>query len=249
MTALHEILAVEKSLETTANRLLNESIKTFKKADLFRGVTRELKMFKPEDAHLEQTEHMELTTTVDENLDYLRRPLADYWDTVLRKDVTNQLAKADVILDDGTVLAKEIPATFLLGFEKKLRELREVYNMIPTLPPGRKWIKSEIDRPGVYLDNDTVKQFKSTKDPEYRVVAEATKEHPAQVKEVARTVNVGTYLTTELSGMLSPLEKAERLSRIDQLINAAKRARMRANKEAVPPRPQFGGDILKFING
>lgn len=249
MTALHEILAVEKSLATTAQRLLNESAKTFKKHDLFRGVTRELKMFDPAQAHLESSDHMELTTTVDENLDYLIKPLAAYWDTVLRKDITNQSANATLVMEDGTPLGEKLPATFLLGFEKKLRELREIYNTIPTLPPGKKWIPSPIDRAGVYIDDDTTVQFKSQKDPEFRVVAEATKEHPAQIKEVSRTVNVGKYSTTELSGMLTPLEKAERLTRIDELINATKRARMRANKEEIPERPNFGESILKYING
>lgn len=249
MTALHEILAVEKSLETTAQRLLTESNKTFKKADLFRGVTRELHMFKEEDKHLEQVEHMRLTTTVDENLNYLKKPLADYWDTVLRKDLTNQAAVANLILENGLILYKDVPATFLLGFEKKLRELREVYNNIPTLAPGVKWVPSTTERSGVYVDTDDKVQFKVTKDPEFRVVAEATPQHPAQVKEVARTVNVGRYTTTELSGMLSPQEKAKRLTRIDELINATKRARMRANKEPVPARPMLGDAVLKYING
>lgn len=249
MTALHEILAVEKSLETTANRLLEESKKTMKKADLFRGVTRTLKMNKPEDEHMNEVNHMELTTTVDENLEYLEKPLSDYWDTVLRKDMTNQKAVADIVLEDGTKLFEGVPATFLLGFEKKLRELREVYNTIPTLQPGRKWIKSELDRHGIYTDDNQDIQFKTTKDPEFRIVAEATKEHPAQVKEVARTVNVGKYTQTEQSGMFSPLEKAARLTRIDALINATKRARMRANKETVPNRLKLGAAVLKFING
>lgn len=247
--ALHEILAVEKTLETTANRLMVESARTFSKQNLFQGITRKLTMFDPAQSHLEGTEHQELTTTVDENLDYLVKPLSKYWAAVLQKDMTNQLAVADLTLDDGTTLAKDVPASFLLSFEKRLRELREVYNQIPTLAPGHKWIPAELERPGVYVDSNDAVQFKSQKDKEFRVVAEATKEHPAQVREVDRTVNVGKYTTTELSGMLSPLTKAERLTRIDELINATKRARMRANKQELVPKVDIGDAVFKYING
>jgi hypothetical protein len=246
--ALHEILAVEKTLEATANRLMVESASTFKKANLFQGTTRKLSMFDPAQSHLEGTEHQELTTTVDENLDYLVKPLSKYWNAVLQKDASNQLAKADITLDDGTVLAKDVPASFLLSFEKRLRELQQVYNAIPTLAPGRKWVEAQLERPGVYVDSDDAVQFKSQKDIEFRVVAEATKEHPAQIREVARTTNVGKYTTTELSGMLSPLEKAERLTRIDALINAVKRARMRANKQELVDKVDIGAAVFKYIN-
>jgi hypothetical protein len=247
-TALHEILAVEKSLQTTTERLCVESKKTFKKSDLFRGTIRTLEMFNSEDTHLNTSDQHTLSTTVDENLNYLVGPVANYWNVVLRKDMANTVAEADIIVDD-VVLFSKVPATFLLGFEKKLRDMREVYNGIPTLPPGRKWLPSPTERDGVFMDVNDQVQFKSQNNPEFRIVAEATEQHPAQVTEVARTVNVGKFTTTETSGMMTPLAKAERLDRIDKLINATKRARMRANKVTVPIIDNFGKTVLNFING
>ena len=70
-TKLHEILAVETSKEKAANKLIKESLHTLGKESLFSGQVRRLEMFRKEDENSETTEYQELTSTVDENIDYL----------------------------------------------------------------------------------------------------------------------------------------------------------------------------------
>ena len=247
MAKLHETLAVESALETTANKLTKESLHTLSKDSLFNGSVRKLEMFNTEDKNAELEEYQEITTTVDENLDYLVKPISKYWNAVLQKDATNQVAVADLVVG-GKTIAEKLPATFLLGMETKLRELRKVYDAIPTLAPGINWVHSELDRSGVFKAEHDKIQLKTEKDPEFRVVYKATPEHPAQIERVERTSNVGRYITTSYSGKMTPLEKAKRIERLDTMLRAVKQARMRANNTQVIKR-EIGVDILNYING
>ena len=247
MAKLHETLAVESALEATANKLTKESLHTLGKDSLFNGTVRKLEMFDASKKNEELEEHQELTSTVAENLDYLVKPISKYWDAVLQKDSTNQVAVAELVVD-GKAIAEKVPATFLLGMETKLRELRIIYDAIPTLAPAINWLQSEQDKPGVFkAEHDTI-QLKTEKDPEYRVVYEATPDHPAQIERVDRTSTTGRYITTKFSGKMSPLEKAQRIERLDNMLRAVKQARMRANNTQVVKR-EIGEVILNYING
>lgn len=247
MAQLHEILAVESSLGKAADKLMQESRKTLGKENLFMGATRTLKMFDTESEHLNTKESVNLETTVDENIDYLIDPVGDYWDAILQKDLTNQTATADIIID-GQTIAAGLPATFLLNMETKLGELRRVYDSIHTLAPGIKW---EIDRDhskmGVFTANEN-ETFKTEKMVEFVIAAEATEQHPAQVREVPKTTNVGKYSLQKWCGLLSPLEKAMRIQRLDKLIRAVKKARQRANKAEIV-NAHVAGDLFSYING
>lgn len=247
MAKLHENLAVERSLEQTAKKLSTESIKTLGKDNLFKGALRKLTMFDENSEHLNTEEELKLTTTVDENIEYLAPHLAKWYDSIFQKDCTNQKARADVVVG-GEVIVKGVPATFLLTMETKLAELRKVYEAIPTLAPGTSWIKDESnEKAGVFVTSSPVKQFKSEKTMDFRIVAEATQYHPADVREVSKNETVGEYLTTSWSGALTPVEKARRLDNLDQLLLAVRRARQRAN-DAELSKEKIGRALIDFIN-
>jgi len=245
MSKLHELLAVENDLEKVTNKLVAESSRTFGKENLFSASVRRLKHFDEAESVSDTEDEVALTTTVDDNLDYLVEPIARYWDAVLQKESTNQTAKADLVVGDVT-LGKDIPATFLLGMEKKLNKLRELYESIPTLAPGINWTLDASQGENIFKADDTI-QFKTKKDIEFRTAAPATDKHPAQVVQLETTVNVGKYTLTKWSGMVSPFEKAERLERFDAMITAVKKARMRANNVDVVDS-HIGQSILDFIN-
>ena len=172
--------------------------------------------------------------------------LAEYFDVVYQKDMTNQKAVADIVVDD-VVLATSVPSTFLLGMEKKINTLRELYTAIPTLAPGIKWIRAESEGDGIFQSANEVEQFKTKKDIDFKEVSPATKEHKAQVVQYETTVNVGKYVTTKTSGMFTPLEKANRISKLDKLLKAIKQARNRANATEVV-QGSIGKSLLDYIN-
>jgi hypothetical protein len=247
MSKLHELLAVEGDREKVAKKLTAESIRTMGKENLFTGRTRSLVMFDPDRENDNFVESTPVTTTVDENLEYLMKPLASYWDVVLQKDLSNQNALADLVVD-GNVLAKDLPATFLLGMESKLAQLRQLYEAIPTLQPGFTWEVDPQQKDGIFRTRDDQITFKTEKDVEFRVASEATKEHKAQIVQLERTNNVGKYTTAQYSGMLTPADKAARLARIDVLLGAVKQARQRANATEAS-KAHVGEVLLDFING
>lgn len=242
---LHETIAVESELANVDKKLRDESIRTFNKESLFMGQLRELNMFDDASSHLNTTERQELTSTVDENLEYLMPHIARHWDVVAQKDATNQAAVADVVIGDKTIL-KGISAMTLLGLETKFKELRKVFEAIPTLAPGVSWVIDKQERPGIYKTEHDEHSFKTEKDIQFKTAAPATKEHPEQVAQLPTTTNVGKYDVTKWSGMYSPARKAQVLDQLDVLRNAIKRARMRANNTEIVD-VKLGTTLLAYI--
>jgi len=248
MAKLHENLAVEKTLQTTANKLIGESIKTLGKENLFLGMIKDFSYFDGALSEQSTTDVVNLESTVDENIDYVVPHIVNWYDSVLQKDLTNQRACADVVLPDGTVLAKELPATFLLGLETKLTALRELYMRIPTLAPGIPWQKDEANaKANVFHTSTPTKTFKTEKVIDFQVVVEPTDHHPAQIKEVMKVVNTGAYLTTKSSGMMPPVEKARRIENLDTLLVSVRKARTRANDTGLV-KEKVGQVLMDFIN-
>lgn len=245
MGQLHELLAVEADRKKTAERLVSESIKTFHKENLFTGSVKRTEMFDDEATKIAD-EHLKLEATVGENLNYSLNALVKYWDTVAQKDATNANAKADVIVN-GKVILKDVPGTTLLGMEKKLNELRNLFNSTPTLPPGIDWeLDVSFEKIGVYKAKHDIETIKTQKDVEFREVSPATKEHPAQVAQVNVSKDIGKFITTKWSGMITPYSKAKMISNLEVLIGAFKKARQRANGETTVDI-KIGKELIDFI--
>lgn len=246
MSQLHEVLAVESSLESKAKKLVSETLKNLGKEALYSGQVRTLSHFSEENTQLDTREVLEMTATVDENIKYTTAAVADLWDAVLQKEATNQVAFADIVVD-GKTIAEKVPATFLLGLEKKLVELRKVYEAIHTLPVGMKWVQDPQQAEGIFMTINEEVNFKEVKEPKFIVAYEATDHHPAQVVEKQETSKVGKYVTTRQSSLWTPIKKAGALEKIDLLLIAVKKARQRANKAEVV-KTQIGSKLFDFIN-
>jgi len=248
MAKLHELLAVEKGLESTATEAVAEAKNTFsKKPAHFMGV---IKRYVPFEEALQGTEsteeHQEMVTTVWDKLKYVFRPFAKWLDAILQKESTNQEARADIELSDGTILAKDVPATFLLGLETKLKNLRGLLDVVPTLAPGVKWEKDDQRGEGVYSAVHDEEKFKTKKELTHKILVPATKEHPAQIEKWMEDHNIGKYITSKWCGMLSVAEKSELIARLDSLFRAVKKARQRANGATVK-KVQIGRHIADYL--
>lgn len=245
---LHEVLAVEADLAAAAEKITGETIVTFtKKEDHFNGFHKRLQMFdearKQEEKGAESSK--EIVDTVPSKLRYTATSLAKYWDAVAQKERTNQEARANVIID-GVVVIAEAPATFLLGMESRLKKLRAVLEAIPTHAPGIQWVADPDMGKEIYRSSVDQATKREEKDFEYRVLYEATKEHPAQIEKWMANRVVGTYLATQWTSTISPAAKSELLERCDTLIRAVKKARMRANEtEVVKMNP--GKTLLDYV--
>jgi len=233
MGKLHELLAVEGDLGGTAARIMEEAKVTFnKKPDLFLGAVRTVKMLDDERSGEDTVEVKERTTTVPDKMRYVRDMVVPYYDAVLQKEATNQLATADLEVN-GVFLGSGLPATFLLGLETKLKALRSVYETMPTLQPGFKWIEDENAGDDVYVQDQPAVGMKTEKTIQHKVLVDSTDKHPAQVEKWTADVPVGRIETTHSSGMISSADKHTLLSNLDAVLRAVKQARQRANTAEV----------------
>jgi len=246
MGKLHELLAVESDKENIAKTITQDTKVLFqKKNEHFMGAHRELESFTEGENVEGHMQHMQMTTTVADRLEWTNKHLADYFDVVLKKECTNQTARHDLVVN-GVVIAKDVPATFLLGLEKKLKGVREFYALAPTLPPGQEW-KEDPDRgKNVHMLTHPDKKFRTAKTFKHQVLYDATDKHPAQIEKWEETVNVGVFVTKRWSGMLTSAKKEEYLTRIDEMTQSVKIARQKANQTEVKEE-KIGEKIFKYI--
>ena len=248
MAKLHELLAVEGDLEGVAKRILQETGSVFRnKPNLFNGYHKELRMFDEDRQQDNTSETQNVTTTVPDRLEYTMEHLVKYWDAIYQKERTNQNACADLVVN-GETIATDVPATFLLGMETRLKQLRQAVEQAPTLQPGVEWVPAPEQGPHIHRTYDREERFKTEKTFNHKVLYEATQHHPAQIERWEENRNVGKYLTQTWSGAISSAKKQQYIDRVDQLIRAVKKARQRANTEPVVTE-NIGEKFASFIMG
>jgi hypothetical protein len=251
MPKIHELIPVEADKSAIANALVDEAINTFsKKPEHFIGQARRVQMF-AEDRQAENTsDRKELVETVESKLEHVwSNGLADAIDVTVTKENSNTSdeARADVVVNGKTILSN-VPAIALLALEKKLGVLKGLYAAIPTLDTNFAWVEDETATlPGTLRTEVPQEAYKTEKTLEYKVLYEATKEHPAQIEKYSVDRNVGKIITDRISGMVTPAEKARLLGRISTLATAVKEARQRANMANVQPL-NVANDIREFIH-
>lgn len=243
MGKLYELLAVEPSLKSEAMQGIAQIKKLF--AEGGNKLVGKIRTYAPtnEEGEALPDEITNLATTVNIEIAELEMSFGKWLDTAIQKEITNQVTLANVVIG-GKTLMENLPAPALLNLESKLMELRQVYVAIPTNDPSERWIFDE--QLGCFVSEIRQTQ-RSKKVPRSHILYEATKEHPAQVQTYTEDVSVGTWTTIVHSGMLTPVEKQARLSRIDTLYRAVKEARQRANDTEIKPL-EVAKVLFDFIN-
>ena len=244
MGKLHECLAVEPDLKSAAEKILAETVNTFTKKE--HHFLERLKSYQANDEEGETfaPDKQEIVTTVPKKLEHTQEVVVKYIDAMAQKEVTNTVASAILEVDGVALVNEPVPATLLLALEGKLKQLREVYNAIPTLDPSETWHLD--DKTGLY-EAEPKQTYKTKKVMKNHVKAPATDKHPAQVEVYTEDVRVGTWTEKKWCGMLTPAEKSDLLARIDKLMQAVKKARQRAN-DAEAKKINIGDALFDYIN-
>lgn len=246
MTKQHELLAVEADVQGQYKTITAETRKVFKNDHMFKGFIKTLTMFDEKDSALNAEERSPIATTVNERLDYTGKAISRYLDVVLQKEATNQKAVADIVID-GTVIAKDVPATFLLGLENKLREIRVLYENIPTLDMSMEWEQAADLGKDIWRQKYPEEALKTKKQFQHQILVEPTEHHPAQIEKWEEQVPVGKYVKKNWCSMITSTRKAELLGNIDKLSSAVKKARQRANSTEVE-KTNIGNKLMLFIH-
>ncbi|WP_394845365.1 hypothetical protein LZC95_51085 [Pendulispora brunnea] len=243
---LNQIVAIEKGVKSRVHAELTADHHVLQKDELFRG---HAKTYRPRDEDPTQPTG---ETLPDDNKKVIHRAedivretvrkMSELFDVTATKDWGNCVAKADVVVG-GQVILAQVPVTYLLFLEKQLTDLHTFVKKLPTLDPSENWEYSKDQDLYATRPVQTVRTKKITRP---LVLYEATKEHPAQVKEVTEDVLAGTWSTIKYAGALSAQRVNELLRRIDELQKAIKFARETANGLEVD-EIKVGEKVLSFV--
>jgi hypothetical protein len=243
MARLNQIIAVEKGVKTTAFQEITEAHHRLQKSALLSGISR---TYRPRDEEGEPLppESTRVQVRAEEILRSTAETLTRLFDVTATREWANCLAKADVIVD-GTVLLKDVPATYLLFLEKQLVDVHTFVKKLPTLDPSETW---EFDSAQDCYATEPTQTVKTKKIPRNHVKAEATEHHPAQVEVYYEDVTVGTWRTIKYSGALPAKRVNELLARVEKLQEAVKFAREEANNREAED-VKIGAKVFQYLFG
>lgn len=238
MPKLNQIIAIEKGAKNRINDDITKTYHAAQKSEMMTGLTR---AYQPREEGGEQLppEKKLVQGSSRTMLSETARLMTELFDLTRTKDEANCLAKADVVLPDGTKLLESVPVTHLLFLEKQMVDLRTIVGKIPTLDPADRW---NWDSNVNAYATEPAQTVRAKKVPKAFVKYEATKEHPAQVEVFHEDVVVGTWTLIKYSGAMPAEKKALLLSRIETLLAAVKAAREDANGIDAPEKKS--GEVL-----
>ncbi len=241
MTRLHQILAISRTAQTQADRAITDIHHRTQNATLFDGLS---KTYQPidEDGDRLPPESVPVQLRAEE---LLAGDLMTAWvrllDLTLTKDVANTHAKADIVVD-GTLIAADVPVTYLLTLTRQLQDLYTVVAKMPVLNSSFVWTRD----PDGNWATEPVETAKGKKTPRVLELSPATKEHPAQVQVFHEDPVVGYWTTVKRSGAMPAAHQRNLLARITALQEAVKIAKEEANSAEVTDR-HIGANIFAYV--
>ena len=116
---------------------LTDAHRQLQKTAALTGIAR---TYQPKDDDGEQLppESTRVQVQVDEVLRRVGTGLTRLFDVTATKDWANGEARADVVVDDRTLL-RQVPVTYLLFLEKQLTDLRTFVEKLPVLDAAETW--------------------------------------------------------------------------------------------------------------
>ncbi len=248
MAKFYELLAVAPNLKSQAEKLKNELIATFTKKQHLFG--EKIVVSTPiEEGGIPKTESQsKIESEVNKELRWLGNHLASAVDVEFQIGKANQVAKADVVLDDGEILLSNVPATVLLELEKRLVTFLEVVAALPTLDPA-KGFEPDPARGVGYYKALPVEKIRTKKSKEVLELAPASEKHPRQVQVLDVDVPAANVKEQEWSSMITVSRKAEIFAKAEMIQRAIKKARSRANDIEVNTDLKIGKTLTDAVFG
>jgi hypothetical protein len=227
---LYELLAVDGQLKTQAQTTRGDLRATFeKKRHLFEE---KRKTFTSTQEGVEAAsiveEQSDIQTTVPSELQWIASIWSKAIDTSYQVAEGNTIARADVILDDGTTMLENVPATALLELEKRAAELMELLRAVPTLDPAKGFTLDTNRGRDIYKARDVTKT-RTHKNQKSLVLIQPTVEHPGQAQMITVDEVIGQITEQEWSSLITPSAKGDMIARAEEVLRAFKAARQRAN--------------------
>lgn len=241
-TKLNQIIAIEKGVKSRAAQVVNENYKLLQKPELFNGFDKKYQP-KDEDGEKLPNENKFVQYNGQTVIQLLQKSMSELFEVTARKDWTNMVANADVVVD-GKILIAAAPVTFLLFLEKNLTDIRTFISTLPTLDPAEDWT---VDQNSGLYKTSPVGTHRTKKVQKPLVLFPATPEHPAQTQLVTEDIIAGFWSTVKLSGAVAKPQVASYLERLEKLLKAVKEAREEANMTIEVTSPDVGSAVFGWI--
>lgn len=241
---LCQVIALTDGKKSRSQKTLTEIHHKLQKETLLEGISRTYRSIDDEGEPL-PPESKRIQVRVRDELRRVSDTIVDLFDSVATQDIANTQARASVVVD-GVTIVPDVPVTFLLFLEKQLADVHTLVSALPTLDPAEDWEYS--DTAGCYASapRETLRTKKVLRN---HVLAEATKEHPAQVSAYNEDVTVGFWKTIKFSGAIPEEEKSAMLSRIRALQDAVKIARAEGNSLEITEERNRSRELAAYIFG
>lgn len=239
--ALNQMIALRKGITADTHSVVTRLHHDVQKANLVNGFSRTYRKIKDEDADL-PAEGQRVQLRASEVLLAAREALVKMFDVTAAIDWSNQVAKADIVVD-GRVLVADAPVSFLLFLEKQLVDIGTFVKKLPVLDPAEAW---HWDDNADAWATDRTTTVRTKKVMRNHQIAPATDKHPAQVSVFQEDDQVGFWDTIKFSGAVDGARVKVLLERVRTLSEAVKMAREAANMTpVVQPRP--GAAVFGYL--
>lgn len=244
MGKLHAVNALVSGKKSETEKQVSEIYKIVQKENLFDGLHRSYRPNDEENGEKLPPETQRIQHTCKSLISQARERWTELWDLVATQDEGNTGARADVVVDGKAVL-HQVPVTTLLFLDKQVNDLESFVSKLPTPDPSEEW---EFNDKIGFLSTKPAKTQRTKKVVDYKVIVPATKEHPAQVAQVAEDVITGYWEKILYTGRVTAKEKATWLAKLRQLKDAIKVARETANLAEVKPA-RVANPLFEFVFG
>lgn len=242
MTKLNQIIAIEKGIKSRVYGEVTNINKSIQKPELFNGFSKTYQA-KDEDGEKLPAESKRVQFMATDMLRNVAHLSTELMAVTARKDWTNCVAVADVVVD-GAVLIPKVPVSHLLFLEKQLVDLHTLIGNLPVLDEAEAWAKDVNS--GLYKA-DATQTHRTKKIAKPIVLYPATPEHPAQTQMVAEDVIAGFWTQVKQSGAMPKPDKLTLLAKSEKLLRAVKEAREEANAQAEVTSPNVGDAIFGYL--
>lgn len=239
---LNQIIAVEKGVKGKTHSSVTQLHRITQKPDLFNGLHREYRP-KNDEGTQYPPESVRVQYTYDMVLRGMQNSIDELMHITARKDWTNCAARADVVVDNQTILSS-VPITYLLFLEKQVTDIRKFIDTLPILDPSETW---HLDQNSSLQKSETLMREKTQKVQRPIMLAEATTEHPAQAELITQDEIVGFWHQQKHSGAIPQSKKDGLLERVNKLLDAIKMAREEANTLEEVDSPDVGKNIFGYL--
>ncbi len=240
---LNQIIAIEKGVKSRAYGELTTLNKTILHKDAFTGMNRVYQPLDAEDTEVLPSERKRVQVSASDILKQVEVALSDLFDLTAKKDWTNCVAKANVVVD-GKELLTSAPVSHLLFLEKQLTDMRTFMGNMPILDDAENWT---LDPSSGTYRSEEVRTHRTKKITKPIVLYPATEQHPAQTQMVQEDVISGHWAQTKFSGAMTKPDRDAIAVRVEKLLRGVKQAREAANMQEETATPAVGGKVFNYL--